>query len=85
METSRSSSADDGGRVVPDVYVDALFSSPGGFCPPTHLSYLKAYLDSLPPLTRRERFRSWRRSLVVDVREWVALRIAPWLERDPYD
>jgi hypothetical protein len=41
-------------------------------------------LPDLPPMTRRQRLRSWFRRWRDHRRERTALRIAPWLEREDY-
>lgn len=67
-----------GGQMVPDALV-----ADGGFCPPPLIDYSR--LPPAPPRPRRHRLRTWARFHAVGVREWVALKIAPWLERDPWD
>lgn len=37
------------------------------------------------PLSRWEKRRLRIRGRVRDIREWIALKIAPWLEREPWD
>ena len=64
--------------MVPEAFPNSLFA-PGGFIPPL---YLPSLADPTP-LTRRKRFRYWRRGVVVRARERAALTIAPWLE--PHD
>lgn len=62
---------------------DELIAS-GGFIPPSS-AYFEMFAYGDPPRrSRRKRFRMWRRMLVADAREWVALKIAPWLDRDKF-
>jgi len=51
----------------------------GGFLPPLDIP-----LADLPPPTRAQRFRRWHRRSVIDAREWVAFKIAPWLDPDDF-
>lgn len=62
--------------------------SDGGFLAPFWLDPTSGYpymgpID-LPPLTRRRRFRYWRREQAHRIRSAIAKRIAPWLHDGDY-
>lgn len=74
---------------------DQPAESSGGFMVPLHyapfrgmteehLAWLEQQMANLPPLPWHRRARSAIRRRVTGAREAIALKIAPWLERDPY-
>ena len=70
-----------GCNIIPEVWIDQMIS-PGAFAiPDAHL-----FSTGEPVrLTRRQLLRQWRQTMILDAREWIALKFAPWLERDPWD
>jgi hypothetical protein len=69
-----------GGNVVPEIWIDQMIA-PGAFAVPDATLFFHG--DPVR-LTRRQRVRRWRRTLILDAREWVALKFAPWLDRDEF-